>query len=64
MFAVGTSGVVQPAARIPALAGQAGARVVQVNPTSTPLDDKCTWSLRGMAGEVMPILLNAAFPSA
>jgi len=62
MFAVGTSGVVQPAARIPALARQAGARVVQVNPTSTPLDDKCTWSLRGMAGEVMPVILNAAFP--
>lgn len=64
LFAVGTSGVVQPAARIPALARQTGATVVQVNPTETLLDDQCTWSLRGTAGEVMPAILNAAFPSA
>ena len=64
LFAIGTSGLVQPAASIPSLARQAGAKVVQVNPISTQLDDACNWSLRGTAGMVMPILLQAAFPVA
>ena len=61
LFAIGTSGLVQPAARMPSLAKQAGASVVQVNPTSTGLDRECTWSLRGAAGDIMPRLLQAAF---
>lgn len=64
LFAIGTAGLVQPAARIPALAKQAGASVVQINPTSTGLDHECRWSLRGAAGEIMPSLLQAAFPPA
>ena len=64
LFAIGCSGLVQPAAGIPSLARQAGAKVVQVNPISTQLDDACTWSLRGAAGEVLPKLLQAAFPVA
>ncbi|MDO8263275.1 MAG: NAD-dependent deacylase [Gallionella sp.] len=64
LFAIGTSGLVQPAARIPSLAKQAGARVVQINPTSTGLDRECTWTLRGAAGEILPSLLQAAFPPA
>lgn len=58
LFAIGTSGLVQPAARIPVLARQAGAKVVQVNPTATALDDDCSWSLRGAAGVIMPSLLR------
>lgn len=58
LLAIGTSGLVQPAARIPWLAKQAGAKVVQINPTATALDDECTWSLRGAAGAVMPSLLS------
>jgi NAD-dependent deacetylase len=58
LIAIGTSGLVQPAARIPWLARQAGATVVQVNPMATALDDDCTWSLRGAAGLIMPRLLN------
>lgn len=50
LFAIGTSGLVQPAALIPSLAKQARASVVQINPTSTELDRECTWSLRGAAG--------------
>ena len=57
LFAIGTSGLVQPAARIPSLAKQAGASVVQINPISTGLDRECTWSLRGAAGDIMPRLL-------
>ena len=64
LFAIGTSGQQQPAASIPSLARQAGAKVVQVNPMGTQLDDACTWSLRGAAGVVMPNLLRAAFPVA
>ena len=64
LFAIGTSGLVQPAVRIPVLAMQTGAKVVQVNPTATALDEECTWNLRGAAGAVMPMLLHAAFPSA
>ena len=64
LFAIGTSGLVQPAAGIPSLAKRAGATVVQVNPIGTQLDDACTWSFRGAAGVVMPNLLRAAFPVA
>lgn len=63
LFVIGTSGLVQPAARIPSLAKQAGASVVQINPTPTKLDSECTWSLRGAAGDIMPRLLQAAFAS-
>ena len=62
LFAIGTSGLVQPAASIPLLAKQAGATVVQINPTSTRLDIDCTWSLQGAAGVVLPELLKRAFP--
>jgi NAD-dependent deacetylase len=64
LFAIGTSGLVQPAAGIPSLARQAGAMVVQVNPTGTQMDSVCTWLLRGTSAKVMPNLLQAAFPSA
>jgi NAD-dependent deacetylase len=63
LFAIGTSGLVQPAARIPSLAKQARAGVVQINPTSTGLDREFTWSLRGAAGDIMPRLMQAAFAS-
>ncbi len=64
LFVIGTSGLVKPAASIPLLAKRRGAMVVQVNPMSTQLDRACTWSLRGAAGEVMPRLLQATFPTA
>ena len=64
LFAIGTSGLVQPAAGIPSLAKRTGAKVVQVNPMGTQLDSVCTWSLRGAAGRVLPKLLQAAFPVA
>lgn len=61
LFAIGTSGIVQPAARIPSLARKAGAKLVQVNPQGTQLDYECTWSLRGGAGKIMPSLVQMAF---
>ena len=55
LFAIGTSGLVQPAAGIPSLAKRAGAKVVQVNPLGTQLDSVCAWSL---PDHVPQILLN------
>ncbi len=62
-FTIGTSGLVYPAAHIPVLAKQAGAQVVQINSSTTPLDDMSTWSLHGAAGVVLPRLMaSAAMP--
>jgi len=49
-FTIGSSGLVYPAAHIPVLAKQAGAQVVQINPSKPSLDDVCTWSLKGAGG--------------
>ena len=61
LFAIGTSGMVQPAATLPALARRAGATVVQINTMCTDLDGGCSYLLVGPAGAVMPGLLQAAF---
>lgn len=61
LFTIGTSGMVHPAAQIPLEALRARARVVQVNPAKTSLDDSCTWSIRGAAGEILPELVQDAF---
>jgi NAD-dependent deacetylase len=53
---VGTSTVVEPAASLPFMALEAGARVIEVNPQGTPLTRQATVSLRGTAGEILPLL--------
>ncbi len=54
---VGTSTVVEPAASLPFIALQAGARVIEVNPQPTPLTRQASVSLRGNAGEILPLLV-------
>lgn len=54
-FVVGTSALVHPAAALPLAARRAGAYLVEVNPEPTPLSDVCDASLRGRAGEVLPL---------
>lgn len=61
LLAVGTSGVVYPAAEIPGVAARSGATVVQVNPQPTPLDQVCAITLRGTAAQVLPALVAAAW---
>jgi len=61
LFTIGTSGLVHPAAQIPLEALQALAKVVQINPSKTSLDDSCTWSLKGAAGDILPGLVQGAF---
>jgi NAD-dependent deacetylase len=62
VISVGTSATVHPAARIPLLAREAGALVVQVNPEPTPMD-RIALNLRGPAGSILPALLSETFPS-
>jgi NAD-dependent deacetylase len=61
VISVGTSATVHPAARLPLLAREAGAQVVQVNPEPTPMD-RIALNLRGKAGVVLPELLAAVWP--
>jgi len=53
---VGTSTVVEPAATLPFVALEAGARVIEVNPQPTPLTAHASISLRGGAGDILPLL--------
>lgn len=53
-LSVGTSTVVYPAARLPMLAKEAGAYVVEVNPDRTPISGDVNEYLAGPAGEVLP----------
>jgi len=57
-LAVGSSLVVYPAAMFPAMAKQAGARLVIVNRTPTPLDEAADAVFRGEIGSVLPELVN------
>ncbi|MBV9926887.1 MAG: NAD-dependent deacylase [Acidobacteria bacterium] len=55
-FVVGTSAIVYPAAGLPYAAAEAGAFLVEVNPEPTPLSEMCDVTLRGAAGEILPLL--------
>lgn len=55
---IGTSAVVYPAAALPPLAAQSGAKTIEVNPEPTPLTALMTLSLRGAAGDILPQLVD------
>lgn len=57
-LSIGTSTLVQPAAGLPFAALAAGATVVEVNPTATPLTGAAHHVLPGPAGEVLPELMR------
>jgi NAD-dependent deacetylase len=56
-LAAGSSLVVHPAAGLPALAKRAGAKLILVNRTVTPLDDVADLVLRDEIGRTLPELL-------
>lgn len=56
---VGTSGVVYPVAQLPALAKQAGAIVIDVNPECTPISELADIFLQGAGGVVLPQVVDA-----
>jgi len=57
MLVVGTSGTVFPAAGFPAVAREAGAKIIEVNPEETPVTLEADVFLRGPAGEILPELV-------
>jgi NAD-dependent deacetylase len=57
---IGTSAVVQPAARISLSTRAGGGAVVEVNPEATPLTDASTISLRARAADIIPRILSGA----
>jgi NAD-dependent deacetylase len=57
LLAVGTSGVVYPAAMVPVLAQQAGAALIDVNPEPDAIANTADWFLQGPGGEMLPRLV-------
>jgi NAD-dependent deacetylase len=60
-FSIGTSGLVYPAAGLPAEAQRCGAVLVDINPDSGILGEQADVHLQGKAGEVLPALIEAAW---
>jgi NAD-dependent deacetylase len=61
LLVVGTAGEVYPAAALPQYAKAAGAIVVEVNPSVTPLSPIADHALRAPSGLALPALLRAAW---
>ncbi len=60
MLVVGTSATVQPAAALPFVAKEAGAAIIEINPTATPLTNMISdIFLKGPAGDVLNRLVAA-----
>jgi NAD-dependent deacetylase len=59
MLAVGSSLQVRPAADLPVAAVESGIPLVIVNDEPTPLDDLATLVVRGRAGELLPLAVDA-----
>jgi len=59
LLAIGTSGLVYPAAGIPLAALELKKAIVEINTGRTPLSDRATHFLQGPAGEVLPGMLEA-----
>lgn len=60
VLVVGTSAVVQPAAGLIAVAAQAGATVIEVNPDPSGMAQYAHHALRDKAGTALPQLVNLA----
>ncbi len=63
-FSIGTSGLVEPAASLARAAMQYGAKVIEINPTPTPLTPFVSFALQWPSGLVLPDLVRAAWPDA
>jgi NAD-dependent deacetylase len=58
MLVIGTSGLVYPAAGLPAEAARCGAKVIIVNPNASDLDELAAVVVRGTAAVELPELLG------
>jgi len=54
----GTSGVVWPAAAIPEIAKQCGAKTIEINLEPTPISRVVDISIQGKAGEILPKIVK------
>lgn len=59
MIAAGTSGTVQPAASLPAIAVRSGAVLIDINPQENELTRLAHWHLAGSSAEWLPALARA-----
>jgi len=60
MLVIGTSATVQPAALMPVIAKESGAKVVEINPERTPLTDQISdYLIMGGAGDIMNRIVAA-----
>lgn len=60
LLVTGTSAVVQPAAMIPFVARDNGARVIEINTEQTPLTGRVSdYLIRGQAGKVLSAIVDA-----
>jgi len=59
MLVIGTSGLVQPAASLPLRAKRAGAKLIEVNPTETPISQIADLHLSGPSGAILPLIVSA-----
>lgn len=58
MLVVGTAGAVQPAASLPVLAKEHGARLIDINPDSNGLTRLADWHLVGPSAKWLPTLVD------
>jgi NAD-dependent deacetylase len=58
MIVAGTSGVVYPAADLPAQAKRSGALLIEVNPEPSALSPLMDVSLKGTSAELLPDLVH------
>ncbi|MYA78914.1 MAG: NAD-dependent deacetylase [Acidobacteriia bacterium] len=59
-LAVGSSLVVQPAASLPVIAKNAGAKLIIVNREETPVDSVADLVLHGEIGDILPVMVGMA----
>ena len=63
LVAIGTSGVVMPAAALPLLAKRNGATLIEINPQETEMSDSYDFALRGTATEMLTVLTEGLEPA-
>lgn len=59
LLVIGTSGVVYPAAQLPAIARRRGAHIIEINTERSALSDLASVLLLGPSGELLPSLMDA-----
>lgn len=58
MLIIGTSGLVHPAASLPYLAKQHGAKIIEVNPNESALTEIADLFLKGPSAQILPGILS------